>query len=498
LIRLLAFFYDWRMFDYQHKVNLASFAEQAMVEEGFVPVPPAAVLREVENLTDGLTDKIDSTVRDLRGLLWSSIDNETSLDLDQIEVAEKLENNSIRVLVAIADVDSFVPRGSAIDEFAAQNTTSVYTGVHTFPMLPDALSENLTSLLQDKERLAVVTDFTVAADGSAKLNDIYRAIVCNRAKMDYETVGAFLDGKGKLAIEIEGLPEQIRLQDAAADRLRAVRERAGALEFGTIEASAIQGRNGELTLAVQQKNQARYLIENFMIAANVLMAQFLESKQLPALERVVKKPERWQRIVEIAASYKWKLPDEPNSKALADFLAARRRADAVHFPDLSLSIVKLIGAGDYTVVAPGDANENGHFGLAVNDYTHSTAPNRRYADLVTQRLVKASIKERSAPYSIGELEQIAARCNERQTAARKVERRMRKTIAAEVLSRRVGEIFDAIITGVSPKGTFARLLNPPAEGKIVENESNVDVGDHVRVRLIKTDAQHGFVDFACI
>lgn len=465
-----------------------------MIEEDFIPEPPHEVLVEANNAEKNLTAKLNEQIVDLRNLLWSSIDNEDSRDLDQIEVAEELENDEIRVRVGIADVDAFAPKDSETDVYASQNTTSVYTGVQTFPMLPRELSENLTSLLENQDRFAIVTDFVVAKDGSVKLNGIYRALVHNYAKLDYDLVGDFLDGKKELPVKIAGLEEQIRLQDAAADRLRAVRVREGALEFGTVEATTAK-RNGEIYLTVKQKNQARYLIENLMITANVLMAQFLDANKYPALERIVRRPERWQRIVQLGADLGEKLPEEPSSIALADFLERRRAADPVHFPDLSLSVVKLIGAGDYTVDKPGEPESEGHFGLAVNDYTHSTAPNRRYADLITQRLVKAAIKNAPSPYSVEELEAIAERCNDRQTAARKVERKMRKIVASQVLSQRIGETFQGIVTGVSKKGVFVRLLDPPAEGKIVFNESGTDVGDKVSVRLIKTDAENGFIDF---
>lgn len=487
--------YDDRMSQFlQSSIKLQEIARQAMLDENFIPEPPAAVLAEVNAPENDLTVKPGDRIEDLRNLLWSSIDNEDSRDLDQIEFAEQLENGEIKVSVGIADVDAFVAKDSEIDFYARQNTTSVYTGIRTFPMLPLALSEDLTSLAANRDRLAIVTDFVVARDGSVNLNRIYRAVVCNHAKLDYDSVGAFLDGKSELPVKINGLEEQIRLQDEAADRLRAVRLREGALEFGTVEATAAR-RDGEIYLTVKQKNQARYLIENLMITANVLMAQFLEASKFPALERIVRRPERWQRIVELAAAAGEKLPAEPSSLALADFLERRRAADPVHFPDLSLSVVKLIGSGDYTVDNPEKPETNGHFGLAVNDYTHSTAPNRRYADLITQRLVKAAIKNARPPYSIEELEETAARCNERQTAARKVERKMRKIVAAYVLSDKIGSIFQGIVTGVSRKGVFIRLLDPPAEGKIVVNEEGIDVGDHVSARLIKTDAENGFIDF---
>ena len=468
-----------------------------MENENFVVDLPTSVVDELKRITENNLPINQKGIVDLRELLWSSIDNEDSRDLDQIEVAERAGGENIRLRVGIADVDADVPQNSATDRYAAENTTSVYTGASTFPMLPRQFSENLTSLLEGEERLAIVIDFTVDAGGGVKLNDIYRAKVKNRARLNYEEVGDWLDGKGEIKInEVDrtALAEQLKLQDEAADRLQAVRERAGALEFGTIEATTAK-RDGEVyDVVIQQKNQARYLIENLMITSNVLMSEFLKNKNFPRLERVVRRPERWQRIVELAAKMGETLPPNPDSGALSAFLEKRRVADPIHFPDLSLSIVKLIGSGDYTVVPPGGASE-GHFGLAVNGYTHSTAPNRRYADLITQRLVKAAIESEPPPYDLAELEQIAERCNERQSAERKVERVMRKIVAAEVLTGRIGETFAGIITGVSGKGTFVRLLTPPAEGMIVKNESGVDVGDRVKVRLINTNPEKGFIDF---
>jgi exoribonuclease-2 len=479
-------------------VNLQAAARQAMESKEFVVDFPTEVIAETNRIPKDIwANNQQKGIVDLRELMWSSIDNEDSRDLDQIEVAEKLDNENIRILVGISDVDADVPQNSATDRFAARNTTSVYTGASTFPMLPPQFSEDLTSLLEGENRLVIVIDFTVAGDGADKLNSIYRALVVNRARLTYELVGDWLDGKGQIkanGVDQTALETQLRLQDQAADRLQAVREQAGALRFGTVEATTAK-RNGEVyDVVIQQKNQARYLIENLMIASNVLMSGFLKSKNYPHLERVVRRPERWQRIVELAANLGERLPLEPDSSALSAFLEKRRIADPVHFPDLSLSVVKLIGAGDYTVVPPGGKSE-GHFGLAVNGYTHSTAPNRRYADLVTQRLVKAAIASEAPPYSVAELEQIAERCNERQSAERKVERLMRKIVAAEVLSQRIGETFAGIITGVSSKGTFVRLISTPAEGLIVKNESGVDVGDRVSVRLINTNPERGFIDF---
>jgi exoribonuclease-2 len=456
----------------KHRFDLAAIAHQAMVDNGFVPDIPRSVLDELQSL-EPKTGALDSSTQDLRSLLWSSIDDRKSRDLDQVEYAEKLANGDIRVLVGIADVDAFVKKGSAIDEHAAANCTSVYTGVKMFPMLPEELSTDQTSLIESADRTSLVIEIIVATDGAVKSSDVFRALLHNYAKLSYEVVGAWLDNQGPLPPAIErvpGMEAQIRLQFEAAQHLREMRKEHGALELETIQASPVVDNAGKvIDLSVTERNSARDLIENFMIAANVAMAQFLEAKGVFSLRRVVRTPERWSRIVEIAESLGEKLPDEPDSRALADFMARRKVADPVHFPDLSLSIVKLLGPGEYTVQKPGVASE-GHFGLAVHDYTHSTAPNRRYADLITQRLVKAALGKAEPPYTEAELTAIAKHCTEREDAARKVERKMRKVAAAVLLRDRIGEVFDAIVTGVTPKGIFARALRPPVDGRVVRGE----------------------------
>jgi exoribonuclease-2 len=479
-------------------IDLIHTARREMLHEGFLPDLPDEVVREVESLDeDRLIAAESRRVQDLRALLWSSIDNHESLDLDQVEVAERLDDGHIRVRVGIADVDAFAARGSAIDQHAARNTVSVYTGIETFPMLPERLSTQVTSLLEGVDRLALVVDFSVASDETTVTNGIYRALIRNHAKLDYEAVGLWLEGSGPIperVARIAGLEDQLRLQDEATQRLGKLRRRNGALDFETIEASPVMV-NGEVSgLAVKHKSRARYLIENLMITANVGMADYLEKQGSPCIQRVVHKPERWPRIVEIARSFNESLPEEPEARALAGFLAKRKAADPEHYQDLSLSIVKLLGPGEYVVV-PAGAEHDGHFGLAVQDYTHSTAPNRRYVDLVTQRLVKATMEAAAHPYNETELAEIAAHCEERQSAARKVERFMRKVIAAEALHKEIGKIFEAIVTGVSAKGTFARLISPPAEGRIMRGESGLDVGDKIRVRLLATEPQKGFIDF---
>lgn len=478
-------------------------ARQAMIDEGFAPdFPPQA---EREALAASPASAKGAGVRDLRSLLWSSIDNEDSRDLDQVEFAERLADGTVRLLIGIADVDEFVPKGSAIDEHAAHNTTSVYTGVETFPMLPERLSTDLSSLLEGADHLAVVIELILDDAGHLRSSDVYRALVRNHAKLVYETTGEWLESDGRdedaaaaapsFIARVEGLAEQLRLQHQLAENLRDLRRQNGALNLETIEAKPVTEGGRVVGLSTTEHNRARDIIESFMVAANGAMAAFLESKGVLSIRRVVRTPERWPRIVELAASSGDELPAEPDSRALADFLARRKAADPVHFPDLSLSVVKLLGPGEYTVQRPGETGE-GHFGLAVHDYTHSTAPNRRYPDLITQRLLKAVIGGQHAPYTEGELSSIAEHCNERESAARKVERLMRKAAAAVLLGDRVGDLFDAIVTGVSQKGTFVRLIRPPAEGRVMRGEHGLDVGDRVRVRLIETNPERGFIDFA--
>ncbi len=481
-------------------IDLLAIAHQVMMAEGFAPDLSAPVMREVQSIVANpqpLTS--DPSIRDLRELLWSSIDDAKTRDLDQVEYAEKLSSSATRVLIGIADVDAFVRRGSATDRHAGLNSTSVYTGVKTFPMLPEELSTGLTSLAPGEDRLAIVTEMIVGPDGAVKGNDVYRAVIHNHAKLAYKSIGDWLDGKGEAPASVKtkaALAAQIRLQFETANRLAEMRKRQGAIELETIQATPLANDRGEVVeLEVIEPNAARELISNFMIAANVAIAQFLETKGGPSLRRVVRTPERWDRIVRIAAELKEELPSKPNSRALAVFLERRKQADPTHFPDLSLAVVKALGPGEYTVQLPGEEAE-GHFGLAVTDYTHSTAPNRRYADLVTQRLVKAVLKDGSQPYRAQTLKQIAEHCTEREDAARKVERKIRKVAAALLLRDRSGEEFDAIVTGVTPKGTFARTIRPPVDGKVVRGERGLDVGDKVVVRLLATNPERGFIDFA--
>lgn len=471
-------------------------AHQAMVDNGFEPEFSNDVWEQVKQIQSSVVN--DTGVRDMRDLLWSSIDNDSSRDLDQIEWAEQLENGDIRVLVGIADVDSLVPVYSPIDMHAAQNTVTVYTQSEIFPMLPEELSTDLTSLNEGVDRHAVVAEMTIKENGDVPESTFYRALVNNRAKLSYEEIGPWLDGKTDVpekVAAIPGLREQIELQDKAADRLQAYRTVKGALQFESIESTAVV-ENGEVkSIRSVEPNGARRLIENFMVAANVEMAEFLENNGALSLRRVVNTPKDWEGIVRIVAEYGEHLPAEPDQPALAGFLAKRRDADPDHFPDLSLSIIKLIGSGEYVVQRQGE-DAGGHFGLAVRDYAHSTAPNRRFTDIVIQRLVKSVIDKTPSPYTAEELDSIAEHANVQEKGARKVERKMRKIVAASVMQRHIGENFDAIVTGDTSAGVFARILRPPVDGRIVNGEYNVKVGDKIRVRLLSANPNNGFIDFA--
>lgn len=466
-----------------------------MRERGLEPDFPPAALAELESIRTAATS---ADARDLRGRLWCSIDNDDSRDLDQLSVAEPLAGDAVTIMVAVADVDALVPKGSALDAHAAHNTTSVYTAGGVFPMLPEQLSTDLTSLNEGEDRLAVVVALTVAADGSVRTPDVFRAVVRNHAKLAYNAVGAWLEDRGPIPRAISavpGLDAQLRMQDRAAQALRARRQERGALSLETIEARPVFADDTLTDLRVETTNRAKQLIEDFMVAANGVTASFLEGRGVASLRRVLRAPERWPRIVELAREHGGTLPGAPDARALEEFLAQQRAADPQRFPDLSLSIVKLMGRGEYAVDGPGAAASE-HFGLAVQDYTHSTAPNRRFPDLVTQRLLKAALAARATPYGVAELAALARHCSQQENAAQKVERQLRKSAAALLLARRVGEEFEAIVTGASSKGTWARVLRPPVEGRVVRGEERLDVGDRVRVKLLSTDVERGFIDFA--
>jgi VacB/RNase II family 3'-5' exoribonuclease len=475
-------------------------ARQTMAANGFEPNFPPDTLAELEKLNQSgsSVDTDKKNVTDLRDLLWSSIDNKTSRDLDQIEYAQQLENGDIRILVGIADVDHLVKKGSLLDQHAAQNTVTIYTETEMFPMLPEELSTGLTSLNEAQDRLAVIVELDVKANGDVPGNNVYRAIVRNKAQLAYESIGAWLDENGAVPQKVEstpGLKEQILLQRDAAERLHKFRMEKGALEFESIESSAVV-ENGEVKgIVTVKENSARKLIENFMVAANVEMAEFLDRHNSASLRRVVKTPQHWEGIREITEKLGETLPEQPDARALAEFLVKQRIADPTHFPDLSLSIIKLIGSGEYVVQKPNEEGE-GHFALGVRDYAHSTAPNRRYPDIVVQRLVKAAILGEQQPYTNEELIAIAEHCNLQEKAARKVERKMRKIVAATVMKRHVGEKFDAIVTGITNHGTFARILRPPVDGRVVRGANGLKVGQKIDVKLLSADPGKGFIDFA--
>jgi exoribonuclease-2 len=465
-----------------------------MIHEGFQPDFPPPVINEVSSFHSATG--LDGGVQDFRALLWSSIDNTESRDLDQIEWAERTPEGHIRVRVGVADVDAVVIAGSATDAHARVNATSVYSGGPVFPMLPERLSTDLTSLGQDVDRRAIVIEYVVAADGQVISSSVCRAMVRNKAKLNYDEVGRWLDSKSPAAsapFKVPGLGEQLLIQNEASQQLKALRKERGALVFNNEESAPILVNNTVQGFAFTRDNPARELIESFMIAANVAMAEWLCGGSRLCLRRVVRTPKRWDRIQALAAPLGTKLPDAPDARALSIFLAQRKQADPDHFPELSLAVLKSLGPGEYEVEHPG-AEHEGHFALALNDYSHSTAPNRRYADLTMQRLLKASLAGSPAPFSESALSDLATHCTEREAAARHVERFMKKVAAAIMLAPQVGHVFDAIVTGVSPKGTFARLLTVPAEGRVMRGERGLDIGDKFRARLAGVNPDKGFID----
>jgi VacB/RNase II family 3'-5' exoribonuclease len=475
---------------------LRKIARRVMCERGLLPDFSSAARLQLEAIAGPASGR--GEFADLRDRLWVSIDNDDSRDLDQLSVAELRGDGAVRILLAIADVDALIARDSPIDKDAAMNTTSVYTVAQVFPMLPEKLSTNLTSLAQGEDRLAIVIDMTIAADGAVTQSNLYRAVVRNRAKLAYDSVAAWLDGRGPIpapVAAVPGLDEQLRTQDRVAATLKAVRRARGALSLQTLEPHAIFDSDLLSDLQPDESNRARELIEDFMIAGNSVTARYLAGKNLPALRRVLRTPERWNRIVALAAEFGERLPAAPSAPALNQFLLKRRQADPAQFPDLSLTIIKLLGRGEYVLDRSGEHTE-GHFGLAIDDYTHATAPNRRYADLVTQRLVKAALQNASHPYSEQELAALAAHCTIQEHNAAKVERTVRKSAAALLLSGREGQRFDAIVTGAAEKGTWVRIAAPTTEGKVIRGYTGMEVGERVRVELVHTDVERGFIDFA--
>jgi len=475
-------------------VDLVMLARQAMLDRGLEPDFPAAAMTEARALRAACSP---AGTPDERSRLWCSIDNDDSRDLDQLSVAEPAPRDRIRVHVAVADVQAVVGYDTAIDRHARVNTTSVYTPARVFPMLPERLSTDLSSLGANTDREAFVVSFTVAPDGTLEASGVRRALVRNHAKLAYRGVGAWLENRGPAPAPlaaIPGLDSLLRLQDVAAQRLKGRRHEHGALDLETLEAQPVFEGGRVVDLRCEPKNRAETLIEDFMIAANGVVARYLADHGLSGLRRVVRSPERWERLVTLARSLGETLPSQPDGPALSRFLTERRQADPLRFPDLSLTVVKLLGRGEYVRYRPGDA-ETGHFGLAVREYVHSTAPNRRYPDLVTQRLLTAALDGTRPPYSDGDLDGLAAHCTTQEEAAEKVERQLRKSAAAQLLAPRVGDTFDALVTGASDKGTWVRTLTPAVEGKLMSGIHGLDVGDAVRVRLTGIDVAKGFIDF---
>ncbi|MBL7189000.1 MAG: RNB domain-containing ribonuclease [Phycisphaerae bacterium] len=480
----------------QNRYLLKKIARQVMMERGFFPDFSTQAIAELDGI-HGPATLTEESARDLRNLLWCSIDNDDSCDLDQLTVAEAMPNGVAKVLVAIADVDAVVKKQSVLDDHARQNTTSVYTVAETFPMLPEKLSTDLTSLNYGSDRLAIVIEMVLAGDGSLQSSDLYGATVRNRAKLAYNSLAAWLDGNGPMPQEIgtvKGFEENLRLQDHLAQKLKTLRYVHGALDFETIEARPVFDGDELKDLKAEKKNRAKEIIEDFMIAANGVTARYLASKKYMSLRRVVSIPKRWDRIIELAAEQGSTLPMKPDSKALEQFLVSAKAADPLRFPDLSLSVIKLLGSGEYVVEFPDEAAP-GHFGLAVKDYTHSTAPNRRFPDMITQRILKAALGGSPMPYSQDELVELATHCTQKENDAKKVERLVAKSAAAMLLSSKTGEQFDGIVTGASDKGTWVRLLHPPIEGRLESGFEGMDVGHGIRVQLVSTNVERGYIDF---
>lgn len=468
----------------------------AMRERGFEPEFPLEALAQAERVGE-IGQHPQSSVQDLRDMPWCSIDNDDSRDLDQLSVGEPLPDGRVRMRVAIADVDHAAPKDSPIDRHAAINTTSVYTPSRVFPMLPTRLSTDLTSLNADTDRLAVIVEWSVTRDGAIEQDDVYAALVRNHAHLVYDDIDAFLAGRAAAPADAQrpGIVQQLELQDRVAAQLEKRRHELGALDFEISESRVRFDGDKLKSVEPDMPNRAKVLIENLMIASNGVVARFLDRHGSLSIRRVVKEPERWDRIVAIAGGFGFQLPPTPDVLALSTFLHARKSAAPQDFHELSHSIIRLIGAGEYVVDTPTTVAP-GHFALAVKDYAHSTAPNRRYPDLVTQRLINAVLRGTPPPYSFDALVDLADRCTKREDEANRVERQVRKAAAAMLVADRVGQRYDAIVTGASEKGTYVRTMNDHIEGRVVQGSAGLDVGDRVTVRLSAVNVDRGFIDFA--
>jgi len=486
--------------NHNHRSILTNIAHRVMLERGLKPDFSIEVLDELDIL---LSSSINSNyvanqnVLDMRNMLWASIDDDTSLDLDQLTFAEELSDKTVKIYVAIADVDALVKKGSAIDEHAKHNTSSVYTAAKIFSMIPEQLSTNLTSLNFNEDRMSIIVEMTINEDGSLKDSAVYQGIIRNHAKLAYNSIAAWLEERGSIpdkVVAIKGLAENLRLQDMIAQKMKDFRHKQGALSLETIESRPVFSGDQIKSLEFEEKNRAREIVENFMIVTNGVTARFLSANKYPSIRRVVSIPDRWERIVEIAQKFQYRLPEKPNTKSLEEFLVRQKTEDPLRFPDLSLSVIKLLGAGEYSATPP-DGDLPGHFSLAVKDYGHSTAPNRRYTDLVTQRLIKSAISGDTQPYTLEELQAIAVHCTRMENDVNKVERQVEKSADAMLLESRIGEKFDGIITGAADKGTWVRLITLPVEGKLMRSINHPDVGDRVKVQLVGVDIDKGYIDF---
>lgn len=475
--------------------DLVLLAKQVMLSRGLQPEFSKEVVEQVNKFQQPAS--MSSHDSDLRSLLWCSIDNDDSKDLDQLTYAEKSADGKYTIWVAIADVDDLVLKNSAVDLHAQINTTSVYTPAVIFPMLPQKLSTDLTSLNENRDRTSLVIKIGLSSDGEMDGSSVFQAAVRNYAQLAYNAVGGWLEERMTIpekVAKVNGLENALRCQHEVAQILKNKRHSEGALTLESPEVEAKVETDEEIILNPPMHNAAHQLIEEFMICANVVMARSFDDAKIPSLRRVVRIPKRWDRIVEVAHSLGEYLPDTPDPEALNKFLLKRKKLDPISFPDLSLTVIKLLGRGEY-VLEISRSKPTGHFGLALSDYTHATAPNRRFPDLIAQRQYKAFLNKQRNVYSEDELYLLASHCTAQEDAAQKVERHMNKAAEAMLLSNQIGKTFDGIITGTDDKGTWVRIFRPPVEGKVVRGFQGLDVGDRVTVKLVSVDIPKGFIDF---
>ncbi len=478
----------------QKVVDLEELGCQVMREKGLSCQFSKAALDQLAQIQGAASPTAQHV--DLRSFLWCSIDNDTSRDLDQLTYAEK-EDAIFSLWIAVADVDALVNKNTPLDQAARINTTSVYTPTKIFPMLPEKLSTNLTSLNEGEDRLALVVKIQIDPSGTVLNSSLFLALVRNYAKLTYHSVGPWLAETGVIPEKVKtvaGLEKVLRTQHQITQILKQKRQESGSLTLHSADAEIRLDLNNHLVAEKESQSFANQLIEEFMIAANRATAEYLKKAKIPYLRRVVRTPKYWDRIVDLAQGYGETLPKEPDSKALNAFLKKRLEEDPETFPDLSLTVIKLLGRGEY-IVEHSDEKPTGHFALAVPDYTHATAPNRRFPDLIAQRQYKAVIRGERSPYSFEELKDLAAHCTQQEDAATKVERRLNKSAAALLLSPQIGKFFKGIITGANVKGTWVRIFEPAVEGKIVQGYQGLKVGDKVTVQLQSIDIANGFINF---